>query len=80
MVGALILLVAASVPMALPPTSSHFQPQSTATAHATARIQIISGVRFGQGHGLVPSSALRRSARLTEPDGQVSLAELLEFQ
>jgi hypothetical protein len=80
MVGALILLVAASVPTVPPPTSSRFQPRSTATAHATARIQVISGVKFGQDYHIVPPSALRRSASLTEADGQVSAAELLEFQ
>jgi len=79
MVGTLALLLAASVP-APSPAASHFQPRSSATAHATARIQIISGVKFGQDHQLVPPSAHRRSARLTEADGQVTSALLLEFQ
>ena len=79
MVGTLILLVAAST-LTSPPTVSHLQPRSSATAHATARIQIISGVKFGQGYQAMPQSALRRSVSLTEADGQVRPAELLEFQ
>ena len=41
---------------------------------------IISGVKFGQGYQAVPSGADRRAARLTDFDGQVKSAELLEFQ
>jgi hypothetical protein len=80
MVGAYILLVAASLPAAAPPRSANLQPRPTATAHATARIQIISGVKFGQDYQVVPPSALRRAASLTDPDGQARPAELLEFQ
>jgi hypothetical protein len=41
---------------------------------------VISGAKFGQGYSAVPSGAYRRSARLTDYDGQVKSAELLEFQ
>ncbi|MCL6741626.1 hypothetical protein LZ518_10835 [Sphingomonas sp. RB56-2] len=61
-----------------PAPTSAFRP--SVTAHATARIQIISGVKFGPGHDLVPPNALRRSASLIDADGQVRPAELLEFQ
>ena len=45
-----------------------------------ARIEIISGVEFGPDHLDVPPDAHRRSARLTDYDGQTRSAELLEFQ
>ena len=80
MVGTFALLLAANLPPASPPDASQSRPIATATARATARIQIISGVKFGPGCAAAPPSALRRSARLTEADGQVSSAILLEFQ
>jgi hypothetical protein len=84
MVGPLLLWVAAALPLssaATPaPNSSAFHPTVTASAHATARIMVISGAKFGQGYSAVPSGAYRRSARLTDYDGQVKSAELLEFQ
>ena len=79
MVGPFIFLAAASLPQAAAPSqTSAFRP--TATAHATARIQIISGVKFGPSQTAVPPSALRRSAQLSDYDGQIRSAELLEFQ
>jgi len=80
MVGTLALLVVASLSTPAAPTPAEFKPRSTATAHATARIQVISGVKFGHDHQTVPSSALLRRASLIEADGQVKPAELLEFQ
>jgi hypothetical protein len=84
MVGPLLLWAAAALPLstaaAPAPNSSGFHPTATASAHATARIMVISGAKFGQGYSAVPSGAYRRSARLTDYDGQVKSAELLEFQ
>ena len=81
MVGAFILLAAVSASPALAPAQAPaFRPTATATAHATARIMVISGAKFGQDYAEAPVSALRRSARLTDYDGQVRSAELLEFQ
>ena len=81
MVGPLTILAAASLApsaTATPALAPTFR--TSATAQATARIQIISGVKFGPGHDLVPPSALRRSALLVDAGGQVRPAELLEFQ
>lgn len=64
----------------MPSKPTNYHATSTASAHATARIMVISGVRFGQDYTAVPPSALRRVARLTDYDGQVRVAELLEFQ
>ena len=82
MIGSLIFLAAsvASETASSPPRGPEFRPTASASAHATARIMIISGVKFGQDYAEVPASALRRSARLTDYDGQVRSAELLEFQ
>ena len=81
MVGTLLLLAAASLPASAPPAPAGFHPTATPTAHATARIQIVSGVKFGEAYSAaVPASAARRSVRLTDYDGQVRSAELLEFQ
>jgi hypothetical protein len=76
----MIFLAAASLPQlaAVPSQAPAFRP--TATAHATARIQIIRGVEFGPNHTVVPPNALRRSAQLIDYDGQIRSAELLEFQ
>ena len=81
MVGALVLLAAVSAsPASAPAQAPTFRPTATATAHATARIMVINGAKFGQDYAEVPASALRRAARLTDYDGQVRSAELLEFQ
>jgi hypothetical protein len=80
MIGSLLLLAASSLPAPVPSKPSDYHPTSTASAHATARIMIISGVKFGQDYTAVPASALHRAARLTDYDGQVRAAELLEFQ
>jgi hypothetical protein len=81
MIGSLILLAATLWQPAAPPVRDHgFRPAATASARATARIQVISGAKFGPDYSLVPASAQRRSARLIEADGRASSAELLEFQ
>jgi hypothetical protein len=81
MIGPLIFLAAAALPLPTPSAPSHgpvFRP--TATAHASARIRIISGVKFGQDYSAATTSGRRRAARLIDYDGQVRSAELLEFQ
>jgi hypothetical protein len=82
MVGLLFLLAAASSSQsaAMPARAPGFRPTATASAHATARIRVISGVKFGPDFADGISDALRRSTRLIEYDGQVRSAELLEFQ
>jgi hypothetical protein len=84
MVGSFLLLAAALASQATPEargsSANNFRPTSTVTAHAIARITIISGVSFGPDHLSVPADAARRSALLTDYDGQVRAAELLEFQ
>jgi hypothetical protein len=84
MVGPLLLLAAAalpqSAPAAVPEKSASVRPSLTVSARATARITVISGVKFGAAYSAVPASAQRRSASLTDYDGQVRSAELLEFQ
>ena len=81
MVTSLIILAAAlSQPVVTPPRATGFRPTATASAHATARIMVISGVKFGQDHNSSPAGATRRSAHLTDAAGQVRTAELLEFQ
>lgn len=80
----LLLAAAAAVPQ---PASSPvqgradgFRPSSAVSAHATARIRIVSGVSFGPSHeGVRPAGASRRTVSLTEQGGSWS-AELLEFQ
>ena len=84
MVGSLLLLAAMALPQSVPageaPARSGFRPSAIASAHATARITVISGVKFGEGYPAMSASALRRSTHLTEYDGQEVAAELLEFQ
>ena len=84
MVGTMLLMAATALPHSMPASSApkpeNFRASSTATAHATARIMVISGAKFGQDYISQPSSGLRRSASLMDSDGQVTLAELLEFQ
>jgi hypothetical protein len=41
---------------------------------------VISGVKFGADYTIEPAGAARRQALLTEADGQIRSAELLEFQ
>lgn len=80
------LLVAASISPAqpaLPPArqgAASFHPASGVTAHATVSIRIVSGVRFGDGQLGEASPGARRTAEISEPDGTVRAAELLEFQ
>jgi hypothetical protein len=80
----MLLLAAAAMTQTTPqspaPKANSFRPVATASAHATARITVISGVKFGEDYSDVPASARRRSADLTDYDGQVRPAELLEFQ
>jgi hypothetical protein len=79
MVGPLLFLAAAiSQPVEL--SHSGFRPTATASAHATARIMVISGVKFGEDYHDATVSAHRRSATLTDYDGQSRSVELLEFQ
>ena len=81
MVGTFLLLAAASLPSSAPPAPAGFRPTATASAHATARIRIVSGVKFGEGYtAAIPAGAALRSVRLTEYDGQIKSAELVEFQ
>jgi hypothetical protein len=80
MVGPFIFLAAAALPQPAVTPAQRSAIRPTASAHATARIRIISGVKFGPDYSTVPPSALRRSASLTDQDGQVRSAELLEFQ
>ena len=83
MVVPLLILAASalSAPSATEPVRpSGFRPTTSASAHATARIQVISGVKFGQDYAARPAGADRRSTLLTDVNGQVRPAELLEFQ
>ena len=85
MFGPLVLL-AVSIAPASPAFSSvgqgvaDFRPTSSATAHATVSIRIVSGVQFGQDQLEGAETASRRNAMIREPDGLVRSAELLEFQ
>lgn len=83
MVGSLLILAAAaaaSQPAIPARTSGANRPKISASAHATARIQIISGVKFGQDFQAEPAGAGRRQASLADADGQARPVELLEFQ
>ena len=84
MAAALLLMALASpTSPAFGPASQQaaaFQPASTATAQATVRIRVLSGVRFGSGQLEQPSTATRRAAEISEADGTVRRAQLLEFQ
>jgi hypothetical protein len=82
MVGPLLFLAASVSPQ---PQLQPAQPvaparHTRATAHATATIRIISGVRFGPSYAASVAGADRRSSRLTDADGTTRPAELLEFQ
>lgn len=84
MIGPMLLLAAGALtqPVVRPVVQkpAGFHPTATVSAHATARIMVISGVKFGEGFSEFPASASRRSANLTDYDGQIRPAELLEFQ
>lgn len=85
MFGPLVLLAASASPIApaLPPAGQgvvNYRATSTATAHATVSIRIVSGVRFGDGQISGAENATRRTAEIREPEGLVMPAELLEFQ
>ncbi|HET9335290.1 MAG TPA: hypothetical protein VFO12_02655 [Sphingomicrobium sp.] len=79
-----LLLLAASVssPTAVQPAVARVAEARPlrATAHATATIRIISGARFGPSYVAPVAGADRRSARVTDADGTIRAAELLEFQ
>ena len=84
MVGPMLILAALASPavpaleQATQPT--HLRPGLSATARATVSIRIVSGVRFGSDQHSVAVGADRRKAELTDADGLVRSAELLEFQ
>ena len=81
-----VILLAALVSPATPATKpaadgmAKFQPSSSATASATVRIRIISGVQFGSDRLSGADGAARRKAELADADGQIRPAEILEFQ
>ena len=85
MFGPLVLL-AASISPASPATLparkaiAGFRAASSATAHATVSIRIISGVRFGPDRAEGAETAARRKTEIRDADGLVSPLELLEFQ
>ena len=74
MIGPLILIAA----IAAPPVP--FRPVGGATARATASIRVVSGVSFGPGRSAKMPGATQRSTRLTDGQGQLSPAIILEFQ
>ena len=85
MFGPLVLLAASIAPAqpAVTPASkgaANFQPTSSATAHATVSIRIISGVRFGENRLEGGETASRRKSLIRDPNGLERPAELLEFQ
>jgi len=85
MFGPLVLLAASASPAApavptAPDGMTNSRPTVTATAHAMARIRIISGVRFGSEEISGAEGAARRKAVLADADGAIRPAELLEFQ
>ena len=85
MFGPLVLLaaLAAPIPPAIAPAARRMADSSgrtRATAQATATIRIVSGVRFGPDKLAGAEGAARRKAVVTDADGLVRPAELLEFQ
>ena len=84
MVGPFLYLAALVSPLPQPAAPAAVRPAPSrpvrATAHARASITIISGVRFGPSYAAPVAGADRRSGRLTDADGTVRPAELLEFQ
>ena len=81
MFGTLFLLAAsispAGTPIAQPPGKAGTQ---RVTAHATATIRIVSGVRFGPNQMSGATGADRRKVQLADANGLARPAELLEFQ
>ena len=85
MFGPLVLLAASIAPAqpALTPAAQDaagFQPTSSATAHATVSIRIVSGVRFGADQLEGAETASRRQGWIRDPNGLARPADLLEFQ
>lgn len=85
MVGPLVLLAAMASPVtpAIEPAVGRLaetRPATRSTAHATATIRIVSGVRFGPDQLSGAEGADRRKSVLAGADGLVYPAELLEFQ
>lgn len=80
MFGALFLLLASTPPPAPAAVPPRPVASRRATATATARIRIISAVKFGPSQLSGAAGADRRTARLTDADGMTRSAELLEFQ
>jgi hypothetical protein len=69
------------VPAEQPSASiSKFAPVSGASARATASVRIVSGASFGPERSVSMPGALRRTAQISDPNGQLRSAELLEFQ
>ena len=85
MLGPVVLLAALASP-AVPAAEqsarrgAEFRPTNSATAYATARIRIVSGVRFGSSQLPGAAGANRRRAELVDADGLIRPVELLEFQ
>ena len=85
MLGPVVLLAALASPVtpvmeqAAQPIAGT-RPAIRATAHATATVRIISGVRFGPNQLSGASGADRRRATLADADGLERPADLLEFQ
>jgi len=85
MFGSLILLAASFSPHArpAPPAVAHspvFQPSNGVTARAGISVRIISGVKFGAERGSASLGGSRRATQLTDGEGLLRAAELLEFQ
>ena len=84
MVGPFLYLAASVSPLPQPAQPAAERPAASrpvhATAHARASITIISGARFGPSYSAPVAGAYRHSGRLTDADGTVRPAELLEFQ
>ena len=80
MFGALLLLAATAAPVAPAAAQAKATVSRRVSATATARIRIISGVRFGPNQSLGAAGADLRKAQLIDADGFARSAELLEFQ
>lgn len=85
MIGPLILLAASAMATSTPASAegdgaASFQPSSKVSARATVSIRVVSGVSFGASHDYSGNGAARRTAPVTDADGSVRSAELLEFQ
>jgi hypothetical protein len=80
MFGALLLLAASATPAAPTAALPKAAVSRRVSATATARIRIISGVRFGENQSPNAAGADRRKAQLADADGLIRPAEFLEFQ